>query len=394
MQPLYTDFSFLVSYHFQPWAIPSLFAALFNLGLAAFIWKRSSRDIASKVYILALLAFIIWGVAEFMQRSSLTREGAMFWGDMWMLGPALAGVLFFTFTLIFIERAILLENIAVLLLLYGPSIFFLYLTWNTDLIITNNYEKVFWGWDSQVGSLYFVFLAWVVGLFVASLALLARFYFRIEETRKKKQILLILFGVSVPLVGGTLTDGLFPLFKVALPGLTIVLTAVFVPTVSYAIVQYKLFVISPARALSVIIDSMSEFLIVLNHSHQMELVNRPILETLNYSEEELIGENIKKIIVAGEVWEDYKRHCLDTLAGTGGIIHHESQLLSKKGEKIPVRFSVSVLRSPTGESIGVVMLAFDISQQKKLIHDLEEATRKMQVVRYNLEKQLSRIEKI
>ncbi len=387
-----TTFSHIVSFEFQPWALLSLFAACVNAGVALFIWKKSSRDVASKIYILCLILVSVWGVTEVMQRSSAFLEGAVFWGEVGVVAPVFLGVLFFTFTLIFIERGMLFENILALLILYGPGIGLLYFLWNTELIVAKNYEKVFWGWFPHVGPFYLVFFLWAVGFFIISFFLLARFYLETQEVRKRRQIGLILFGISIPLVGGAVTDGLFPFLGINLPGLATVFTTIFGAIITYAILKYKLFVVSPAGAFSTVIDSMSESLIVLNRSYQIELVNKPVLALLRYEERELFGEGLERVI-APEAWEDCKKHCLRAFARERGVIHHESQLRTKDGDKIPVRFSVSALKGPAGELVGIVMLAFDITQEKKLIHDLESTTRELQLARYNLEKQLSRAEK-
>ena len=228
-----------------------------------------------------------------------------------------------------------------------------------------------------------------------SFLLLLRFYFQTQQHQQKKQISLILFGISIPLIGGAVTDGIFPFLGIGLPGVAVVFTTIFAVTISYAIVKYKLFIISPALALSTVMDSMSESLIVLSRSYRVEFVNRPALEMLGYREEEILGEGLKKIIAPGKVWQECKKYFLN-MSGRGKreVIHHESELLSKEKKKIPVRFSVSSLKGPGGEVIGIVMLAFDITQQKKLVSDLRSATRELQIVRYNLEKQLSRVEEV
>lgn len=390
---LHITISTIFDFQFQPWALLSLLAAVVNTGLVILIWKKATRDIASKVYILTLSTLIIWAISEFLTRSSRTVEAASFWVDLGVIGWVFISVLFFAFALVITERGLLLENIFALFILFGPAVIFWFLAINTNLFLFREYKYYPWGWVGNLGPLFPVFLIWLESFFILSILLLTRFYLQTKQTQKKKQIAFIVIGSLIPIIGGSITDGILPLFDIRVVGTAVVFTAILSITVSYAIIRYKLFIVSPIIAFSAVIDSMSESLIVLDRLHNIELVNKPACMMLGYEEEELIGEGIKKIIVPGEVWKDYKKRCLDpTTKSVKSMINYESEVLSKNGERIPVRFSVSSPRSPGGETIGVVMLAFNISQQKKLIHDLEKTTRELQLVRYNLERQIGRLE--
>lgn len=384
--------STIFEFQFQPWALPALFAAVVNFGLVILIWKKATRDIASKIYIVNLFTLAIISASEFLKRSSQTAESASFWADTGLIGWTFVSVVFFAFIVIITEQGLLLENIFIPFILFGPAFIFWFLAINTNLILLREYNYYSWGWDWSFGPLFPVFLVWLESFFILSILLLVRFYLKTKQAQKKKQVAFILMSSLVPIVGGSITDGILPLFGIYVVGTAVALTIVLSIIVSYAIIKYKLFIISPVVAFSVAIDSMSESLIVLNRSHNIELVNKPACAMLGYKEEELIGKGIRKIIAPGKVWEDYKKQCfVSTTKSTKATISHESEVLSKSGQRIPVRFSVFSQRSPDGGIIGVVMLAFDISQQKKLVHDLGKATEELQLVRYNLEKQIERL---
>ena len=388
----YPTFPQLFNLQFQAWALPSLIATVVNSALAVLIWRKSTRDLASQLYIFTLFAAIVWGIGEFMERSSASEETAFFWGDIAIFGPTFIGILFFAFTLVLIERGLLFENLVAVFLLIVPAFAFLFLLLNTDIIAIHDLERVSWGWFPLPGPLFPAYIVWVVAFFVISFFLLARRYVQIQEKQKKKQILFILVGISVPLVGGVVFDALFPVLRINLPGMAVVFTSFFAVMVSYAILRYKLFIVSPALALSTVINSMSESLIVLNRSHVIELVNKTALATLGYQEHELIGEQVKKII-APIVWASFEENCLkEFTVSSGEVIHYESELFSKDTKRISVRFSISPLKGPSKETIGIIVLAFDITHQKKLLEDLRRTTEEFQMVQYNLEKKLSKIE--
>ena len=171
------------------------------------------------------------------------------------------------------------------------------------------------------------------------------------------------------------------------------LNSFFVLFVAYAILRYRLFVVSPAIALSTVVDTMSEALIVVNYANRIDSVNKAALAMLGYQNKDIIGASFMDIIAGEKLRKYYEDHCIKTLEGEEqDTIVHEGKFLTKKGKKIPVQCSLSALRGPEGGVVGIVVLAFDITQRNKLISDLEETTKELQVIQYNLESQLGRVE--
>jgi len=390
--PFYTTFGHLFSFQFQPWALLSFAAVLFNIALVALVWKRATHDAASKTFMLFILCIVVWGISESLTRSSKTAEAAIFWGHFAIIGIVFLSVLFFVFVILITERGKLLEGIIPILLIFGPAMVFLFLFFNTRLIFSFEAEKVSWGWFLGFGPLFPVFLLWLEAFFMLSIFLLVRFYRTIEDKERKEQIKLILIGAVIPLMVGSVTDALLPLFGFHPPGISILATSFFAVFVAYAIVRYRLFIVSPVIALSTIIDTMSEALIVVNYANRIESVNKTALAMLGYQGKDIIGESFMSIIAGEKLRKDFEKHCMEPLRKRQkNTVMREGRFLTKKGKKISVQCSLSALRGPGGEVMGTVILASDITQRNKLISDLEAATKELQIVHYNLESQLTRI---
>lgn len=116
-----------------------------------------------------------------------------------------------------------------------------------------------------------------------------------------------------------------------------------------------------------IIHSMNESLIVVLANGAIQTVNTATCILLGYSEEELTGEPLGKILKEGSMFKDLWFY---NLIGKGSISNIEKTYVKKNGEEIPVSFSGSVMIED--ESIlGVVCVAQDITERKRDERELQ-----------------------
>jgi PAS domain S-box-containing protein len=109
-----------------------------------------------------------------------------------------------------------------------------------------------------------------------------------------------------------------------------------------------------------VLQSMGESLIVVGMDGAIEQLNRATLNLLDYREDDLLGR--PATIVAGRP--------LGVRPGGEGEV---SSYRAKSGRDIPVLFTSSVLRSAAGEPRGVIWLAQDITEMKRVQEELVEA---------------------
>jgi len=110
-----------------------------------------------------------------------------------------------------------------------------------------------------------------------------------------------------------------------------------------------------------IIKSMMDSLIVADMKCTITAVNPALCEMLLYSEDELIGQSIRKIFGSqysqGSDITEYMK--------TWHVSDREMHYISKNGDKIPVLFSASPIYGLSGEPEGAVYVAHDITDLKK-----------------------------
>jgi len=130
----------------------------------------------------------------------------------------------------------------------------------------------------------------------------------------------------------------------------------------YAMVRYKFLSITPATAAENIISTMHDALILLNMEGKIVMVNKAGLDLLGCDEAELKGTPLRPLLTA----EAIKNGWVEKILGKSSLKNEELMLKTRKGEEIPVIFSSSILVDDAGVPGGIVAVAKDISERKKL----------------------------
>ena len=110
-----------------------------------------------------------------------------------------------------------------------------------------------------------------------------------------------------------------------------------------------------------IIASMLDMLIVLDDKGIIIEINKAALDQLGYNEEELIGKLLSTVL---EEEDMFKSAGIENLIKKGIVGNVEKTYKTKKGKKIPVLFSGSVMRKE-GQIDGIVCVAQNISDRKE-----------------------------
>ena len=117
-----------------------------------------------------------------------------------------------------------------------------------------------------------------------------------------------------------------------------------------------------------VIEHMADILIVIDSEGKINMVNQTALEILRYKYEEIIGKPMdlifektkgKSLIMEGSI--------IQKLIRDGVIKNFEIFFRNKKGERIPMVLSGSVIRNLYGEIDAIICVAKDLRDTKKLL---------------------------
>lgn len=128
------------------------------------------------------------------------------------------------------------------------------------------------------------------------------------------------------------------------------------------------------------ISAMTDAVILLDPDGVITKVNQATLSLLDYSEAEILGHSVRKILSVSEdrqaesaSHEMMDKHLLDEV-----LTNIEGFMCCKEGKPVPISLRSSSLRDDSGEVSGIVLVARDLRPTKKLIAEaaIAEAERR------------------
>jgi len=125
--------------------------------------------------------------------------------------------------------------------------------------------------------------------------------------------------------------------------------------------------------LSRAMESIGECVSITDYKNKIIFVNKAFCKTYGYTDEEIIGKDIS--IIRSSASNDYSAEKIisDTMHGgwTGELIN-----VKKDGSEFPIELSSSEIKDEKGNSIGLIGIAVDITERKKVQMELINAKEK------------------
>jgi len=123
-----------------------------------------------------------------------------------------------------------------------------------------------------------------------------------------------------------------------------------------------------------VLESMADILLVVDKNGVIKRVNRAAIELLGYEKEELLGRSVDEIIWFKEEKKDvFRRYLLGKILKESKIHDFEISCISKKGEKIPMSLSFSLMKDSKKNTAGVIIVARDVRKIKQLLSTAKKA---------------------
>lgn len=344
--------------------------------LGVFILFQGYRSRLNRMVAVFLMFFGIWSLSNMMiQNPGTMREAVKIWNDIGAIGWIGFGSFFLGYVLVFIKKEAYLKKWWYWLAVYGPIPFFWYLQFR-GLLITN-YIKAPYGWSYSWSDTAWphLFYFYYIGLVLLSIGLMVWYCRGLASESKKKQAALMIYTATASFILGSITNVLSQEFKIIyIPPLANVAATIWAFGVVYAIVKYRFLGISTTSAAHNIISTMSDALFLLDQGGHITTVNPAAVKMLGYEESELKGRSLD--FISGEM--KFKDKVLgSSFAGTEYNNYYTS-LTTKAKKKIPVMFSTSILKDKNDKVKGVVSVARDITELKRVEKELQERARDLE----------------
>lgn len=243
--------------------------------------------------------------------------------------------------------------------LIAPALIFLFISWATDLIDVHDSKQMIelkWGVMSPNGYVFPFFIFWFELLSIISLGIIIYVYRSTKDKLQKEQAKLIIFALLVPLVFGSLTDGILPIFNIYLFQSAVPLTSVMAITIMYAIYKYGLFEVSKT---SILANIQEGIITTDNHGNIIDM-NLHAQKVIGYEFSYVNGKPIEQIL---HLKSGNRKVSIPPLYHKTNSQESVYNLLDKEGKEYPIELTLTPIIS--GKSTIAFNFVFrDVSRQQ------------------------------
>lgn len=382
-------------FSYNPYGLVSLVTFVGCLGLLIFFASKPARTDERMWLSFYLAGLCVLSGGEMMQRFSPTPEGAIFWTTLSAIGIAIVPVSLYLFALAYTNQTDRrFPGVTAVLLTSGFIIAFFYAY--TDLIFFGDptAAKLYpWGYNNDPATGLIFSLVWLNLLCLLAVARFVSFRRRTHNPILRKQSLIFIFASSVPVIGGTITDGVLPLLGITnLPPSAVTMSAITAFLLLYGVLRYKIVNLNPTLFSNTILSIMHEAVVVTDT--QFRILH------LNPEAEKLLGQS------------DIARHQLSLLdaipvsarAGfsrsfrdqslTGSTIELDRINLVGPTARTPVRITGSYLHSPELEAYVLVLtdITTELKTRSIIERQVKERTQELHAARAYLVASINSLE--
>jgi PAS domain S-box-containing protein len=349
------------SYYFNPYAMPTLFMGIFMLVLGIYVFNQNKKSIINISFLILSINILFWFLGMSMVYVSKDKELALFWYKYF----AFLGVVFISPSVYFFAVSLLKlfkgQKWFVLVSYPVASLFYLLMI-KTDYFVIGA-KKYFWGWYPLYGPISYPFLVFFFALMLGSFWNYVFSLIKIDAGIEKKRIKYVFIGLLLAYIGAA---DYIANYGIQVYPFGYIPVCIFGLFITYAILKYRLMVITPALAADTIIETMGEALLVVDREGAVQLLNRVAKELLGYSEQELLGKPITMFIKDPLFLEQLKK-----VLDTGRVRDYDIIYQTKQGNTHALSLSATAINNEAAQPADIVCILKDITERKKM----EEALR-------------------
>lgn len=358
----------------------TLIPACINLGIFIYVLFFLPQNETN--YIFSIFVFLIgcWQFGDGLVRMSVSAETALQWFRM------SSAFTFFTlpFGILFtlsISRSVesISNRFMFLSLFLPPIVLLLFIIARLDQYTIERSENWYWIVNPERNFATTIIYFWIT---LSALVLLVLLWYQFVKTekgeKKRKQLLLLAWGYTIPVLGGLIAEVMFPLIlRIDTIPVSTPLLSVFSITSLIAIKKFNLLEYSPKYKWNQILESMNEGILIVDNEDRIMYANKIFCELVGYEFKEINGKIANNILIDKSEMPKIKKMLEERKQNKS--TQYEIQLSSKTGEKIWVAINGSPFTDKAGNIIGSIGIQTNINQEKKaealfraLIENVEE----------------------
>ena len=263
-----------------------LFGFIANVFLGFVVIFHDNRKSENRYFFMFTIALAYWSIMNFLTFCAPNSETALFWARMAPLGACFTALFLLHYFIIYTHVDITKLIKYILFSLYSISIIISLFSVFTSMII-KNVSVSFWGYQRQVGIVYYLETLFILGCIIVGLYLNLKYYYKLNTKSGKKQSRLLSLAMLVPLMGGILSEPIPKILGIEVIPLSTTLSTIMAAIIGYAIYKYKLltpFSDGLHEKLNFLVSKSPTVLynIEINGSYKMQFMSSNIKTILGY----------------------------------------------------------------------------------------------------------------
>jgi len=324
----------------------------------------------NRLFAAFLLCFAVWSLSDiFIHNHALSKGTIVLCNKFGAVGWIGFSAFFLWFCLVFTEKKKILKIKLFYIIIFCLPLLLIYRHWTGFLV--KDYNKEYFGWaivwaETAWTYLFYLYLVSFMGI---GLYVVFDFMKKTEDMVRKKQAQIIFGAAILPLIMGMSTEIILPKINIFVyPGIGSSVTLIWALGVVYSMIRYKFLTITPSNAAENIISTMAESLILLDAVGIIVDINKATEDLLGYQKNEVKGKSFDFLLP-----EHLQKTLLDRIIKGENIKSYDIVFKTKHLENILVSFSNSLLKDSVGNIAGIIGVATDITERKKVEEALRES---------------------
>jgi len=354
----------------------------FIIGIIAYLNDKKNK--LNRYFFVMCMNLSYWGFMFALQNGSIDNVTANFFHVYSTFSWATVHCMLLHFIIILTRNERVFKRKFTYLIFYFPAIFSIYLYFfqptTAQNFVKNNLGWIIitpidrgYVWTNFFNIYYFSYM-------IAVVILLVKWLKSSKIIRERKQAKLILATLFIAIIGGGITDVIFPTLGIPIiPSIGVILVLSPIFGIWYSIKEYKLMDLNPENFALEVLKIMNEGLIIVNHQGIIKDINKGALKLLGYEKNQLVDMFVKKVVP--------KSTDLLKLNNCSSL---EVEMLKSNNKELPVLLSSAILKDKWGDSLGTVGIFQDISEIKSVQLELKKSYDELEI---KVEKRTSELSK-
>ena len=340
------------------------FCSIIYLVMGVVMLCMDKKAALNRAFFALNLCLALWSLCLSVSTSSPDKAGCILWNTIAALGYCTFASISLHFFLIYTKKDNLLKKWWTYIALYLPAAIFIVQAIKRDLYASDFYYNKY-GWISipQTDSIwYLIFILFIAVSGTINIYLCYSMLRKSTSARERKQtriifitnIISFLFCMGINLFTKNIVN-------LAIPDITVTGLMIWLFGILFAIIKYRLMILSPSIAAESILKTIIDSVVLVNPNGLITYVNSETLYLLHYEGPDLLGKPFE-ILFPKDIQPEIAG--IVKSLGQASIRNKDTFFISENNTRIPILFSASVCNDNEGDYIGFVAFSRDITQLK------------------------------